>query len=289
MTSQPLFSQPSNEYKDDYGDLVDDAVRHALDGKWHDAADLNRQCIAIRPNDVEAHNRLAKALIETGRYADARGIVENALRLSPANRIANRHMERLGQLDGRVPRLSSVPQRQRAAGFIADASRTTVAEVEQPAADSVMAVVSPGNVLKLEHSGARLAVLAQSGERIGLLELRLSQRLARLIDGGNEYEVTLAKAGQAGIAVMIVETKRAPALAGTPSFPPHMQNTLADFDLDDYASYDPDSAGGPFAGALAEPVEDEEETPAPDLDARVRHVVNGDLLAGLDLQDDEYR
>lgn len=280
MTSEPLFNQPNNEYKDDYGDLVDDAVRHALDGKWGDAADLNRQCIAIRPNDVEAHNRLAKALIETGKYADARGIIENALQLSPRNRIANRHMERLSQLNGRTPRLSSVPQRQRAAGFIADASRTTVAEVEQPADDDIMAVVTPGDVLTLKPAGTRLAVLAQSGERIGLLELRLSQRLARLIDGGNEYEVTLAKAGQSGIAVMIEEKKRSAAQAGTPSFPPHMQNTLADFDLDEELEEEDE--------VPVEAVEDEEETPAPDYDERVRNVVNGDLLAGLDSQDDRF-
>ena len=37
-----------------------------------------------------------------------------------------------------------------------------------------------------------------------------------------------------------------------------------------------------------EQVEDEEETPAPDYEERVRNVVSGDLLAGLDLQDNEY-
>lgn len=280
MTSEPLFNQPFNEYKDDYADLVDDAVKQALAGKWQEAADLNRQCIAIRPSDVEAHNRLAKALIETGKYADARAIVEKALGYAPHNRIANRHMERLSQLNGKVPRLSAVPQKQRAAGFIADASRTTVAEVEQPAGEEVMAVVTPGDVLTLRPAGTRLAVLAQSGERIGLLEIRLSQRLARLIDGGNKYEVTLAKAGQSGIAVMIVETERSAALGGTPSFPPHMQNTLADFDLDDDITEEDETP--------VEQVEDEEETPAPDYDERVRSFVNGDLLAGLDSQDDRY-
>lgn len=145
-----------------------------------------------------------------------------------------------------------------------------------------MAVVTPGDVLRLQPSGTRLAVLAGSGERIGLLEIRLSQRLARLIDGGNEYEVTLAKAGQSGIAVMIAETRRSDALAGTPSFPPQFQNTLADLDLDDDIT-------GEDEAPLGEVVEDEEATPEPDaVTERVRKMVSGDLLDGLDYQDNEF-
>ena len=47
------------------------AIESALAGNWKDAAEANRQAIALAPGDVEAHNRLGKALAELGHIAQA--------------------------------------------------------------------------------------------------------------------------------------------------------------------------------------------------------------------------
>ncbi len=48
------------------------AIQLALRGRWDEAAELNRSIIGAFPTDVEAYNRLGKALTELGRYGEAR-------------------------------------------------------------------------------------------------------------------------------------------------------------------------------------------------------------------------
>ena len=43
------------------------AIQLAMQGQWQEAAAVNRAIIAVFPNDVDAYNRLGKALTELGR------------------------------------------------------------------------------------------------------------------------------------------------------------------------------------------------------------------------------
>ena len=49
---------------------AEQAIQLALQGQWSEAAQLNRQIIESFPTDVDAYNRLGKALTELGRYGD---------------------------------------------------------------------------------------------------------------------------------------------------------------------------------------------------------------------------
>ena len=49
-------------------DKAKEAIALALASRWQDAAVLNRELIDEFPRDVEAHNRLGKALSELGQY-----------------------------------------------------------------------------------------------------------------------------------------------------------------------------------------------------------------------------
>jgi Flp pilus assembly protein TadD len=51
---------------------ADLAIQMALQGRGEEAVDLNRTLIDAFPTDVDAYNRLGKAMTELGRYADAR-------------------------------------------------------------------------------------------------------------------------------------------------------------------------------------------------------------------------
>src|SRR3989304_2416802 len=48
------------------------AIQLALQGRWDEAADLNRSIIGLFPTDVDAYNRLGKAMTELGRYGGGR-------------------------------------------------------------------------------------------------------------------------------------------------------------------------------------------------------------------------
>ena len=79
-------------------DKSNQAISLATQGNWDEAAAVNQELLDVIPDDVEALNRLGKALSETGRYADACKALKRALEISPSNSIARRNLDRLAGL-----------------------------------------------------------------------------------------------------------------------------------------------------------------------------------------------
>src|SRR5687767_8070705 len=82
---------------------ADQAIRLAMESKWEEAAQLNRQILSHFPNDTDAYNRLGKALTELGRYGEARAAYGRTLELDSANSIAKKNMSRLQTLGDVAP------------------------------------------------------------------------------------------------------------------------------------------------------------------------------------------
>ena len=70
------------------------AIGHATRGEWEAAVEANRQLLELGP-DIDAYNRLGKALAELGRADEALEAYEQALERDGTNRIAQRNVERL--------------------------------------------------------------------------------------------------------------------------------------------------------------------------------------------------
>ena len=62
-----------------------EAISLAMESRWQEAADTNRSIIELFPEDIEASNRLSKALLELGDYPQARAAFSRSLELSPSN------------------------------------------------------------------------------------------------------------------------------------------------------------------------------------------------------------
>lgn len=48
------------------------AIALAMASRWEEAAKVNRELLELFPDDVDAQNRLGKALTELGRFGEAR-------------------------------------------------------------------------------------------------------------------------------------------------------------------------------------------------------------------------
>src|SRR5882672_229703 len=77
--------------------LAEGAIAQATAADWAAAGETNRRILEMGP-DVEAENRLAKALWEMGQLGAAREHYQSALALDPTNRIAERNIDRLRTL-----------------------------------------------------------------------------------------------------------------------------------------------------------------------------------------------
>jgi len=199
-------------------DKARDAIALALASRWEEAAALNREIVKDFPRDVEAYNRLGKALSELGQYRDAKDAFRQALEISSANGIARKNLQRLAHLDEHtaVPKHGSkvAPQL-----FIEERGKTTTVSLRNLPANGGHLRMAPGDVVELRISDAGLTVESPEGHYLGETEPKLGQRLAQLIQSGNRYAAAVTSVREQSLVVMIKETHQHHSQYGTISFP----------------------------------------------------------------------
>ena len=203
---------------------ADVAIQLALQGRWEQAVDLNRAILESFPADVDACNRLGKAMTELGRYADASDAYMKAIEIDPINLIARKNLSRLATLGKTAPKRAKnvkngASQKLSPEMFIEETGKTTITELARPEMD-VVNQLSAGDVVNLERDKkGNVFVQTMAGERFGDVESRLAQRLAKLLDGGNEYVTAISSLHEDGVKLFIRETHQGASQAGKLSFP----------------------------------------------------------------------
>jgi tetratricopeptide (TPR) repeat protein len=195
------------------------AISLAMKNRWEEAALLNREILEMFPNEVDAYNRLGKALTELGRYGEARDAYSQAVRIDPLNGIATKNLQRLGKLateGAAAPPPSPVDPRL----FIEESGKTTVTQLTDPRRSEATAKLSAGDQLQLDRRGNQIVVVDTTGQEIGRIEPKLEQDLIRLLDLGNQYSVFVTSAHEQVVLVIIRETYRSASMGSRPSFRP---------------------------------------------------------------------
>jgi tetratricopeptide (TPR) repeat protein len=208
--------------------LSKEAVNLALQGKWEEAEVINRDIIEKFPSDVEAYNRLGRALTEMGSFEGAKEAYLKALELAPDNTIAKKNLGRLTSLSesmatlGRRPRKASGSRAQtpRVALdlFITEVGKAGVVHLNSIASSDTLAKMGFGDQVLLEASRQRLVVTNESGEYLGEVEPRQGLRLIKLMQGGNRYDAAILNVEDDKVQVIIKEVYQHPSQVGHPSF-----------------------------------------------------------------------
>jgi hypothetical protein len=198
---------------------IEQAVKLAMESRWEEAANMNRSIIELFTGDVDAYNRLGKALTELGRYAEARETYRTAMELDPMNRIAEKNLARLANVT--VKEAKDKARRQLDPRlFIEETGKTGVTSLVQPATKEILSRMAAGDQVHLAPQGRTLVVQNSRGDYVGKVEPRLSQRLIDLMHGGNKYAAAVTTLGENQITVLIRELERHPSQAGRASFKP---------------------------------------------------------------------
>ena len=202
--------------------LQEQAIELAATNKWDDALEINRQIITLG-EDAEAYNRMGKALLEMGRFADARDAYQNALRFNPTNTIARKNLARLEQwfAQGAEDVISIKQARQQVdlRMFITETGKTALTTLVDVPRNAATAALVTGEKMELRVEGRNVVVIDADGNVIGRLEPKLSQRLSELMDGGNRYVAAIAQADPRQVRLLIRETYQDPSQRGRISFP----------------------------------------------------------------------
>jgi len=195
------------------------AISLAMKNRWEDAAQVNREILELFPNEVDAYNRLGKALTELGRYAEARDAYAQAVRIDPMNGIATKNLQRLGKLvaeGAAAPPPSAVDPRL----FIEESGKTTVTALTDLRRGDAVAKLTAGDQLRLDRRANVIWVVDLAGQHVGRIEPKLEQDLIRLLQLGNTYSVFVTSAHDSTVNVIIRETHRAGVMGNRPSFRP---------------------------------------------------------------------
>lgn len=195
---------------------ADTAIRLAMANRWEEAVAVNKSILGLFPNDADSHNRLGKALMELGRFTEARRAYKKALELDPTNSIARKNLQRL-------PALIKSGDQSDAAHvdptlFIEEMGKTTVTTL-QGAAPAVLTKLNAGDRVELVRHDKAIQVETARGDVVGVIEPKLTLRLLKLLDSGNEYAAGITNLDKDACRIIIKETVQHPSMAGRPSFP----------------------------------------------------------------------
>jgi len=220
--------------------LSKEAINLALQGRWEEAEATNRDIIERFPSDVEAYNRLGRALTELGDFDGAKEAYLKALELAPENAIAKKNLARLTSLSESMATLSSNPQKTSTSKaqarrvaldlFITEVGKAGVMNLHNVAPVNVLAKMGFGDPVHLQAKGQHLIVASESGEYLGEVEPRQGLRLIKLMRGGNRYDAAILNVEKDKVQVIIKEVYQHPSQMGRPSFfvkvRPHLRTRI---------------------------------------------------------------
>ena len=198
------------------------AIALAIAGRWREAISVNQSIISNFPNDVNAYNRLGRAHMELGEYAQAKESYQKTLELDPYNVIARKNLQRFSQL-GEPVASSAVKSADGPTAepqyFIEEAGKAGIVHLHRPAPPEVLARMVAGDRVRLKIEGSTLVVENGSGECLGRVAPKHSQRLIKLMAGGNKYSAAIVSSMDSSVSVIIKEIYQDPSQSGQPSFP----------------------------------------------------------------------
>ena len=206
-------------------DLSHDAVNLALQGEWQRATEVNKAILELFSEDVEAMNRLVKALIELGSYEEARTVLDKTCELAPYNKIAKKHCARLDQLATDADEVKSDPseQNRKTAGapqiFIEESGKSGMTILRNTKGNKVVRRLSASEEVVFSREKNTVTVRTLDGQPIGQVEPKLGNRLARLMDGGNKYAAAIVTVKEDSVSIIIKETFKHRSFQKVGSFP----------------------------------------------------------------------
>ena len=253
------------------------AIALAMEGCWREAVEANKGIIEDFPDDVDTYNRLGRAYMELGEYSLAREAYSRTKGLDPYNTIAEKNLRRLAHLSEAGPVAEEGFHRVEPHVFIEETGKAGVVSLYRLAPKEVLAGVDAGDRVNLKVVNSNLTVEDIHQRYLGQVEPRHSQRLIRLMKGGNMYTATVISSSEDMLAVIIRETYQHPSQEGQLSFPSKGFGSLKPYVSDkilrrrieygEAVAREPDiiSAGEDEAELLSEePVDDSNEEEEPE-------------------------
>jgi hypothetical protein len=157
--------------------------------------------------------------MEMGEYMLARKAYSYARQLDPHNNIAEKNIRRIANLIETGAKPEETATKVEPNVFIEETGKAGVVKLYHLALKKDLARVDAGDRVYLKIMDSNLTVENGQNEYLGLMEPKHSQRLIRLMNGGNQYSATVISVTEDSLAIIIRETYQHPSQFGQLSFP----------------------------------------------------------------------
>lgn len=203
----------------DLAQLDQKAIKAAIENNWEKAQKVNREIIKKDPNNLSALNRLARAWVELGKISQAQKTYQKVLSLDTDNPIATKNLEKLAKT-GQSKK--GTAQKKRTATlrdiFLEESGKTKVVKLVKLAGAPTLSSQDNADPVFLVPKKRKVSVTTEEGTYLGSIPDDLSQRLIRLIQGGNRYEAYVKAVEKGEIQIFIREVFRSQKFKNLPSF-----------------------------------------------------------------------
>lgn len=195
------------------------AITLAMEGRWREAVGANKSIMEDFPGDIDTRNRLGRAYMEMGEYSLAREAYNQAKELDPYNIIAEKNLRRLEHLKEAEHVADGGFHKVEPHSFIEETGKAGIVSLYKLAPKKVLAGTDAGDRVNLKMIDSNLIVEDNRQRYLGQVEPRHSQRLVRLMKGGNVYTATVISSSDDILAIIIRESYQHPSQEGQLSFP----------------------------------------------------------------------
>jgi tetratricopeptide (TPR) repeat protein len=241
-------------------DLINLAIQASLNRNWKEAIKLNTQLLKGNPQDADALNRLAKALLQTGFKTKAEQTYKKVLKLDKYNPIATKGLEIIKSF--RVERKSaSVPAPDFTAAFLEEPGTTKTVSLIRLGDTKILNHLQPGDEVHLVAREHCVSIVTRNQDYIGRLPDDLASRLRPFLKAGNTYQAWLKSVDlhnksqdKQNLKIFIKELSRSAKYRSIPSFPSTEKLSYAAFTP-------PELIHGADKPDISTPEEDTEEYP----------------------------
>jgi len=262
-------------------DLVNLAIQASLNRNWKEAIRMNTQILKSNPHDIDALNRLAKALLQTGFKTKSELTYKKVLKIDKYNPIAAKGLETIKSFKVER-RTGSTPAPDFTAAFLEEPGTTKTVSLTRLGDTKVLSHLQPGDEVQLVAREHCVSIVTQNNDYIGRLPDDLASRLRPFIKAGNTYQSWLKSVdlfnkspGRQSVKIFIKELFRSSKYRNIPSFPSTERLSYAAFtppelihggDKPDISTPEEDVEGGFDPEEKLEPENENSLRPVPEGD-----------------------
>lgn len=201
--------------------LAQAAISAATKANWQEAEKINLKILKSLKEDIESLNRLARAQICQGKFAQAKKVYEKVLSLDPYNIIAKKNFERIAkagakEINGKT--LQVAGSQNLISLFLSEPGKTKLINLLNLAQPSILATLICGEEVHINPKNHSVTIITSDGTYLGALPDDLAHRLIAFISGGNKYQAFVKSASAKTLTIFIKEVFRSVKFTNQPSF-----------------------------------------------------------------------